>query len=326
MAGMKCSVLIAFLSLPMITANAQQPTPTTATPQCGKQPAAVKIASPKADPSMNSQPATPSTDTMPCQQPTDQPVSPQAANSNQLAKRVFVINNRVDVMVPQHQLKLVEESEIPLDIHAPGLVTVNTYQVQYRFKGGLDPDLVYGSHVTLPILHQADGSSYIKIIPMRLGEVTVDLSGAFPDGGIFHKNVILNVIPSDRKPAKLVVGRLGSPQSPSRMIFMHLGGDRNYRSSLNVNAQYDNVKDLIRIDAAFARFAVRTRSNGPVIRLDESTGVITPANVGEALVETYFGGKTNFTCVVVTQKLDGYYNQSRCKDLLGPGQTLPPLQ
>jgi hypothetical protein len=248
-------------------------------------------------------------------------VSAQAVAPKTPAVPIFPANERVEAMVPPHKLILAEENEIPLVIHAKGIVSVGSGQTQYHGDDGQTPDPVEGSGADLPILYHSNGSAYVKVIPMRLGKVELLLSGRFPDGGVFFKRVMLDVDPPEHKPLKLVVGQGVSPQSTSPMIFMHLAGQD--RDSLNVNALYDNVKNLIAINPSFVRYIVRTRDNLPIIHLDESTGLITPVNVGHALVETWYGGKKNLTCVVVGQNIGDNYDRSRCKDLLASGEELP---
>lgn len=285
-------------------------------PQCGAPP---KIKIPNSNTAGNSNPASNSIASAPCPQPAPQ-TTPQVESSQHPVKRVFLRNDRIEV-IPPHKLILAQEAEIPLVLHSQGLASVNVSQVQYRYPNRQGPDPAHGSEMKVPILNHADGSPYIKIIPMRLGQVELDLSGIFPDGGLFHKEVKFDVEPPERKPVKLVVGQGGSPQSTTPVILMHLSGEN--RNSLNVNAQYDNVAELLEIDPSFPRFVVRTRDNKPIIHLDESTGIITPLNVGQALIETWFGGKKNLTCVEVTQNIGDWYDHSLCKGLLASGEELP---
>jgi hypothetical protein len=91
--------------------------------------------------------------------------------------------------------------------------------------------------------------------------------------------------------------------------------------ALTVGAFYGNEKEQIQIDPAFASFQVRTANNAPIIALDKSTGSIKPLQLGEALVETSFGGWTNLTCVVVKNDFDpNERNSPNCKSLFHPGE------
>jgi hypothetical protein len=261
-----------------------------------------------------------SDDSSPCSATTNPQKQSQEASPKQSATRTFLMNDRVEIMPPRGELRLAEEGEIPLILRAKGLASVDSVQGQYHGKDEPAPSVVFGSRRELRILHYADGSAYIKIIPMGLGNVQLTLSGRFPDGGIFSKHLTLDVGLPERKPAKLVVGQGVTPQSTTPVIFMHLAGhDRN---SVNVNALYDNIKDAIEINPAFVNFTVRTRNNSQIIHLKKSTGTITPINVGQALVVTRFGGLKNLTCIVVTQNMNDWYDHSACRDLLQPGETL----
>jgi hypothetical protein len=73
-------------------------------------------------------------------------------------------------------------------------------------------------------------------------------------------------------------------------------------------------------------FKVRTKAVVPIIHLDKSTGVVTPVNIGIALVESKFSEKKVFTCLIVTQKVNDWYDHHGCDKLLGSGEELPPFR
>jgi hypothetical protein len=224
---------------------------------------------------------------------------------------IFLANDRVNIETPSKDLVLAEENEISLNVHSPGLLKTATYQ-----RGEAPEPPIAGGVMETPIQHRQDGSTYILIRPMRLGEVTLSISGRFPDGGYFHKEVRVNVRPPERGPSKLTVGDLS-------VIRMHLAGQN--RRKLNVTAFYDGVIEPIWIGAPFVRYTLKANGQAPVISVDETNGVITPLNTGEVLVTTTFGGKEVLTCVVVTQNFYGYNDPAPCERLLRPGQQLPSL-
>jgi hypothetical protein len=254
----------------------------------------------------------------PCPTPTSQRRPQEEAKKS--TAPVFPADDRVDILPPERDFKLAEEAQIPLVIHAKGLVSVKSIQGQYRGGNSLRPSTIIGSQKTLSVLYRGDGSAYVQVTPMGLGKVRLYLSGKFPDGGSFMKSTDLEVDVPNRKPVKLVVGHGGMPNSPSPVIFLQMTGQ--HRNSVNVNALYENVKELIEIPPSFVKFQVRTHGNSPAIHLDEATGIITPIHVGQELVVTRFGGLKNLTCVVVTQNSFDGYDHSVCKDLLLPGEAL----
>jgi hypothetical protein len=247
------------------------------------------------------------------------PPSSPAKNTPHHTPPTFRANDRVEILSPPGDLRLAEEAEIPLAIHAKGLVSVNTGQSRYHNGTSSDAPGIFGSGVTLPILHHEDGSAYIKVTPMGLGTIQLDIGGRFSDGGYFDKTIELQVGVPEHKPIKLVVGQGGMPNSPSPVIFLQIGPHRN---SVNVNALYGNVKELIEIPASFAKFTVRSHDDPPAIHLDESTGIITPIHVGQALVITRFAGLKHLSCVIVTQNVFDGYVHPPCKNLLASGEAL----
>jgi hypothetical protein len=75
---------------------------------------------------------------------------------------------RIELLVPDHNLTLAQENEVGVVVHAPGLAQLSGYQIPYwdgQLEIGGD---VEGSHKVMPILRHADGSTYIKVVPMRL--------------------------------------------------------------------------------------------------------------------------------------------------------------
>lgn len=248
------------------------------------------------------------TEFIPC--PAPQSPGPSPTSRVQVVPGTFFANDRVEIETPAKDLVLTEENEISLAIHSPGLLKVFTYQKDETAEP------VIGGAAEPPVLHHQDGSAYISVVPMRVGEVTLSISGKFSDGGYFNKEVSVNVRPPERDPSKFAV-------SDSPVIHMHLAGhDRNM---LYVDAWYDGFNSPFWIKAPFVRYTMRTNSNVPVINLDETTGVITPLNVGEVLVTTRFGDKEYLNCVIVTQNISSYYDPAACKKLLRPGEQLESL-
>ncbi len=235
----------------------------------------------------------------------------------------FSAPGRLDVVPPTHNLTLAEENEVFLQVHAPGLTAVEAKQVQYGpndLQSRRMPHSPRGGWAILPVTNHANGSASIKVTPLALGQLVLQIVGRFADGGDTKAEVVLNVQPPERTPDKLIVGDWAAPSSTARFVsaFMNPKGV-NY--GLTVGAVYENVTDQVDIDPSFASFEVRTANDTPIIELDKSTGRIKPLRVGEALVETNFGGWTNLTCVVVKDHFDSR-NLLNCKSLLQPGERL----
>jgi len=238
----------------------------------------------------------------------------------------FPAPDRLDVIVPSHSLKVAEENELTLRPHAPGLTGVTIAQVKYDpddMVARKRPHFLHGGWASLPVLPQPDGSVSIKVIPLALGQLELQMTARFADGGFTKSNIVLNVQPSGEIPEKLVVGEWGSPSSQARYVTVFLAAKKP-GGGLTVNAFYKNVTEEVEIEPSFASFKVRTANNSsPVISIDKATGLIRPVREGEALVETTFGGWTNLTCVVVQDHFD---SPSRhlfdCRSQLRPGEQI----
>jgi hypothetical protein len=126
--------------------------------------------------------------------------------------------------------------------------------------------------------------------------------------------IMMDVEPPKRQPQKLIVGYTGSSWTSTPFISLSLADSERF--SLQVSALYDGLDQVVRIAPAFVVFKTRTEKNVPVVRIDETTGVLTPLHVGYALVESSFGGRTNLTCVFVEEhRYSPDYRSSRCEEL-----------
>ena len=258
----------------------------------------------------------------------NQAVIATSQETNQNGKsgwHVTLVDDRVEVIKPLPKLVLGEGNEIPLKIGAPGLTSIYSYQTQFLGKDQTIPDRIEGSSNSLGILHHEDGSTYISLVPMRLGKVELTLLGKFGDGGISRTRVVLDVDTPKRKPERLIVAQTGDPKVNADKVTVYLNGMKGDGKLTNtflvVKAQYGDVKEPMQIDPTFVKFTVRNIDDTQIIHLNESTGFITPIKLGHALIETRFGGLKNLTCVVVENKLDmDRYDHSRCEELLQPGE------
>jgi hypothetical protein len=239
--------------------------------------------------------------------------------------RLFRADGRLEVEAPLQSLRLAEEGEVPLRIHASGLAKVESQQLIYAPKDmetRLVPSIPKGGFAVLPILHRSDGSAYVKVTPRHLGKVVLKFRAYFPDGGYTNTETILNVGPPARSPLRLIVGQPGIPANNIREMRLYLQGGLS-KDALTIGAIYDNVKEQIQIDPTLASFVVRTANNVSVIDLDTSTGRIKPLQPGEALIETTFGGWSNLSCVLVEDKWAANEGATPdCKSLLLEGERL----
>lgn len=255
-------------------------------------------------------------DTPPCEEP--QETSEERTESNQAPRHFVWRNDLVDVPAPTRPLRLAEANDVDLVIKAPGLNSVRVLQNR-KPAGNVGYNEGLGM-ATLPVLHHPDGSTYIRFVPMGLGQIELTIDGKFVDDAFFRKIVTIEVEASERRPARLTVG----PPSfdPSKMFLFIHGHPTPQR--LTIFAVYDDVKEPIRIDASDGRFNIRTNDENPPFEIDPSTGIFKPLHTGHALLETSFGGASVLTCVAVEESgnaIDsGRYDHSHCEELYKPGE------
>lgn len=250
--------------------------------------------------------------------------SPIPVTQNGDAGQASIRNDLVDVETPSHKLKLAEECEIRLFIHARGLTSVGIVQAQR----GIDTRLYFEvpeSRANVPLIYQADGSAVIRVTPLRLGEVLFVIRGefgAFPNDSGFTKRVVLDVELPSRQPLK-VFAAYGAGQNGTPRILLYLQNRGGGQTFLVLHAVYDGVKQPIPIDSNAVVYRVRTNDESSPVEIDRSTGLLTPIHLGHAIIETRFAGLKTLTCIVVDEKMSANdIDISMCKELLEPGEQL----
>lgn len=109
---------------------------------------------------------------------------------------------------------------------------------------------IEGGRQQLQISYHPDGSAYITIVPLSLGQVVLELLGSYPDYGIVHTKITLDVQPTQKHPMKLIVSQLSIPEQNATKIVLALTGDQT-RNSLSLDAKYENLDTLVSIDPSF---------------------------------------------------------------------------
>jgi hypothetical protein len=196
-----------------------------------------------------------------------------------------------------------------------------------RDNRGVDPNVVDGSFQTLQIQYPPDRSAYVTIVPLSLGKFELGLFGRFPDGGFVDRKVAFNVEPPQKPPDKLIVSQGALPKYEAKHIVIALTGD-NPHDDLGIFAKYEGLDTLVDIDTSFVTFRVTSRDQVDPIHLDQQTGLLTPIHPGQALVETFFGGRRDLTCVDVEEAMTPgrSYFEKNCQQLLSPGEKLGPQE
>ena len=230
----------------------------------------------------------------------------------------FIADYRVDVIEPRKPFLLAEENELELKIHVPGLSSVSIRQKRAFTAEGIDEDeneIIRSGIMDLPVLYHPDGSAYIKVIPVRLGKLKVDMDGKFKDGGVFGKSVILDVQEPERSPQKLM---LEDGDTWSRNFKVIPLDKRGHNDWLKVYALYDSVEKPIRIDPQAVTFHILSKDKKPPFEISHA-GIFTPHRLGNALVEVTYGGLSTMMCVIVEPSL-GIDNHDTCPELYHPAE------
>jgi hypothetical protein len=220
----------------------------------------------------------------------------------------FVADDRLEIPVIHNTLRVAEPNEIPVVIHGSGLKTIFTDQ---RIDGD-DPYGMAGGEQTLELLHHGDGSAYVKIVPIRLGRLTIRFTAAFADGGVATQSVAVDVGPSRVPPAAL--GMFGNVLLPNALFIDRTDPAPSYLSAV---AYYSGMKAPIIVPPQFLTFDGKTAGDPPVIQVDARTGKVRALRTGDALLETRFAGAVMHSCIQVR---DAPYsadvsNRDKCKEL-----------
>jgi hypothetical protein len=108
-----------------------------------------------------------------------QPAVQVAAPSSTAPEEPFPADERLEIPAIHNTLRVAEPNEIPIAVHGSELKTILTEQR----TDGEDPYGMEGGEQTLDLLHHADASTYVNIVPIRLGKLTIRYMANFADGG-----------------------------------------------------------------------------------------------------------------------------------------------
>jgi hypothetical protein len=157
-----------------------------------------------------------------------------------------------------------------------------------------------------------------------MGKVGVRLRAQFPDDGFSKLDGEVDVEPSDREPAALIM-QLGGVPSDTDLLRLGLD-DPKWRSENNwehlyPTAYYLDSKQPVYISKEYLHLAVKQPDGQPVVELREDGG-IRPLRLGDALLVATFGKTTREVCIQVrTSAWMG--DNSRCGELRSPPPVAP---
>jgi hypothetical protein len=235
----------------------------------------------------------------------------------------------IQIVPSSTPLKVAEKAEISLILHDKGLTSVKATQNRY-----LDPEHkirdvygIRGGDQTLPVLYRPDGSAYIELIPLRMGEIELTVFGSFPDRAFDRNRAFLQVVPSERRPEALIVGQAGMPDSDTDILRLNLDDSHPWAQGpkqmayLYPAAYYLDLHVPIELDRPYVRSTVKQPEDDPVIEFDQASGGMKPLRRGAALVENFYGGLVKRTCVLVRVERD--INDDRdCEPLFSAARSI----
>jgi hypothetical protein len=232
-----------------------------------------------------------------------------------------MVSGRVQIPTVAEPLKLAEPNPISLQSNGQKITSV-TARWGYYDRGTLMHPVNEGTDI-LPVIYDSTGGASVNVTPRRLGKVQLMLFISFEDWGFERKTIDLQVGQSAGQPEKLVIASGGDYRVDHPVIYLDLS-DEHKKRDVDPAAIYKNVTDPVPLDASDVTFKF-INSPGAAAEIDPSTGIITARHVGQALLETSFGGVSTLTCIDVMNDVR-MGPRSRCEELLPPGRSLPPSQ
>jgi hypothetical protein len=229
-----------------------------------------------------------------------------------------VVVGRVQIPAINHPLKLAEPNQISIQLAGESVTAVTA---KWTYYVGDIPHPAAREDSILPVKYDSSGGAFVNATPLKLGKAQLTLLIAFADGGFERKKIDVRVVQPERQPERLVITSEGGDyRRDTPVLYLDLS-EADRTAHVFPAVIYKNVTHPIRLNASDVTF--RLINSIGAAEIDSSTGIVTARNVGQALLETSFGGVSVLTCIdVMNNVLMG--PRSRCKELLPPGRKLPP--
>jgi hypothetical protein len=227
---------------------------------------------------------------------------------------------RVQVPPLTQALKLAEPN--PVSIQPIGERVTSVFASWTYYVGNV-PHPADEEDSVLPVNYDSNGGEFVSVTPLRLGTAQLSLFVSFADGGFERKTINVQVVQPQRPPEKLMITLGGDYRRDTPVIYLDLLEERRTRHPDPV-AIYKNVTSHIPLSTSDVTFKlINSTGTEAAVEIDPSTGFVTARHVGQALLETSFGGVSTLTCIDVMNDVR-MGPRSRCEELLPPGRSLPP--
>ncbi len=227
-------------------------------------------------------------------------------------------NSRLTITRPAPAIYLTQPVDIPLTLHGQGARCIQTVQCYVDIPNGVCKAPISATVQIVPVLSRRDGSHYITFTPLLTGRIGLVITAEFSDGVFSEQTTYLTVEYPIETPQRLTVSLTGSSGQVTDKVHLNLRKTGELPPRLVPEVEYANNPGSFFIESEKVRFTLKTAGTGEVVRLEPSTGTISPIALGHVLVTTEFAGATTHTCVVVVAGPSDVIRNINCNDLLQP--------
>jgi hypothetical protein len=244
---------------------------------------------------------------------------------SQSPQQPHAVVGRVQVPAVTQVLKLAEPN--PISIWVVG-GSVRSVLSSWTYYVGNIPHPTAEDDSVLPVLYDPSFGAFVSATPMKLGKAQLSLFVIFTDGGFERKTINIQVVQAQRPPEKLVITPGGGDNRRNHPVISLDLSDAHRTIDVFPAAIYKNVTRPVPLKASDVSFKLISplgtdAGTTTAAEIDPSTGIVTARHVGQALLETSFGGVSTLTCIDVMNDVRLGPN-SRCEELLPSGRSLPP--
>lgn len=232
-------------------------------------------------------------------------------------------DRRVKIELKTPDMKLAQDNQVPLNLQGNAVLSVSARWTPYSQAGVLDPG--FEDSGAVPLHHAQDGSTYVDVVPTKLGKLRLGLLFTFGDCVLGNTYADVSVHLPDRDPARLILADPAVTVDYTRKAgTLHLDLSPQFsKELLTLVAFYKGVDYPVPITTGHdVVFSVIPRKNQPSpIVYDASTGEVKALKFGQALIKATLRGKSAYACVDVMRDAREFMQRSNCNDFLPPDLT-----
>jgi len=232
----------------------------------------------------------------------------------------FEADERLQIPLEGVSLPFGEPGKLTVRLAGPGELRTAAYHqlmqyyVSHESTAFEDPETDETRQLGM-VLGASDGSTFVNLVPQRMGKATFRIDVLFADGGVATQTFEVAVKPPEKPPMQLMNSIDGTHMDlfmAATTLHLLLTAPNNVRKLFPVVQMKDN-QPLILLNASNVKFEVK-QAEDPVIRLDPASGEVTGLRMGHGLIGTSFAGAESETCVVVIADLTKG-DPSNCEEL-----------